>query len=162
MAAFMDILKNGEKEIGLTEHSIKNVKFDSDIDINLSPKLHSVFRNLIVEGLINTDKINEPPSPKLDEYGDQVIDEDGEPEFELREIDSVRKLANWSIVPEYDECYCDVTISLTDARGEVVKTEEFVDMFVIDYKESFDNSHGNGSFFIHMREREAIEEESEE
>ena len=158
MAVFMDVYNDGEREISLTEHSIHDVKFDSDLDIKLTPKLHGIVRNLIVTGFIKTDRASEPPRPLLDDYGDQAVDENGDPQFDLREIDSVRQLANWAIIPEYYECYRDVTIRLTDSTGEEVKSESFEDMLVMDYKEWFDNDHGNGSFYIHMRERELIEE----
>ena len=134
MGVLFEVIKDGEKIISLTNHSVKNVKFDSDTDITLIPKLHGVVRNLIVTGLINSDLVGNP------------------------EINSVRQLANWAIIPEYCDCYCDVTIELSDAKGDLVKSEEFKDMFVVEYKETFDIEHGNGLFDIHMREREIIED----
>jgi len=156
MGVTFEVCKDGEKYISLTEHSIKNVLFDSDKETELSPRLHTITRDLVIEGLINTDLMNEAPKQLLDDHGDPLVDEDGEPQYALREIDSVRQLANWAIIPEYCKCYCDVCIQLRDARGEFVNEDEFECMFVEYYKESFDIDHGNGYFTIHMREREIV------
>lgn len=157
MGIAFKVYKDGEEYISLTEHSIKNVIFDAEKETDLKPRLHTITKSLALEGFLNTDLVDEAPRPILDEYGEQVVDENEEPQFHLREIDSVRQLANWSIIPEYCDCYCDVTVAINDASGELVKEESFECMFVVDYKETFDIDHGNGLFNILIREREIVE-----
>ncbi len=129
MGIIFEVIKDGEKIISLSKHSIKNIKFLADTDVTLDPKFNDITRDIILRGDINADKTGE-------------------------EIDSVRLLANWAIVPEYCECYCDATVKITNARGDLVKEEKFKDMFVVNYIEKFDDDSGHGDFYIHIRERE--------
>ena len=158
MGVLYEVYKEGEKIISLTDHCIENETFDSDTDIEIKPKLHGVVRNLEINGIINTSNLSDPPKKMMDDFGDPVLDEAGEEKMDLREIDSVRKLANWAIVPEYDKCYCDVVIKQSNAKGELVRERNYTEMFVTDYMERFDIDHGDGKFRIRMREREAVEE----
>ena len=153
MGVLLEVFKDGEKFIRLTNHSIKDVFFNSEKATDISPKLHTITKNLVIEGLINTDLVDEEPKPLTDDYGAPVLDEDGEQQYELLEIDSVRQLTNWAIVPEYCEPYCDVSVTLTDAGGDLIKTEEFENMFVVGFEEEFDDRHGNGIFTVYLRER---------
>lgn len=156
MVALLEIFNDGEKYIRLSNHSIKDTKFNITKDTSLKPRLNTSAKNLIIEGLINTDLSTQPPIPIVDEYGDQIYDEDGNPKYDLLEFDSVRKLVRWAVIPEYLECYRDVTITLTDSSGDLTKEKEYENMFVVSYNEKFDNSHGNGVFRLHLRERENL------
>ena len=130
MITLLEIFDNGEKQMRPSNHSIKNVQFNVRKETDFRPRLHTITKNLALEGLINTDSIDEAPRPIVDEYGDQIVDENEEPLFHLREVDSVRKLANWAIIPEYCDCYCDVSVTMNDASGDLIKEESFKDMFV--------------------------------
>lgn len=154
MGMLFEVFKDGEKYISLTEHSVKNVKYTADTEVDLQPKINDITRDVVLTGLINIDKISEKPQVMVDDFGIPIKDDDGNDKFELREIDSVRKLANWAIIPEYCECYCDATFKLTNARGDLIKEESYEDLFVVDYRENFDDDSGVGSFNICLRERE--------
>jgi len=156
MITQLEIKKDGEKYITLTNHSIRDVFFDSFKETDLSPQLHSIARNIVIDGLINTDLVDKEPVPLLDDYGEPMFDDDGNQQFDKPELDSVRELAIWALVPEYCEPYCDVSIALSDSSGELVKREEYEDMFVVEYEDTFDDEHGNGTFTLHLREREIV------
>ena len=130
MAILFEVFRDGEKYISLTEHSIKNIRFESDKAIDLNPKINDITRSIIITGIINNDRINEPERPLLDEDGEQIMDENNVPQYELREIDSVRKLANLSIIPEYCDCYCDLEVRLTNTRGDLVREGAYENLFV--------------------------------
>ena len=152
MGALLKVFKKGKKIINLTNHSIKDVYFDFEKERDFTPRLNSITHDIIFEGLINTDLINEVPQPLLSD-DDPILNEEGEVQYELLEIDSVRELVQWAIIPEYGDPYCDVIITLLDSSGEIVQENEYKDMFVINYEESFDEKHGNGMFKMHIRER---------
>jgi len=154
MAILFEVFRDGEKYISLTEHSIKNIRFESDKAIDLNPKINDITRSIIITGIINNDRINEPERPLLDEDGEQIMDENNVPQYELREIDSVRKLANLSIIPEYCDCYCDLEVRLTNTRGDLVREGAYENLFVKLYEEEFDDETGHGTFFVYIRERE--------
>jgi len=156
MVTLLEVFNDGDKYISLSNHSIKDVHFNISKQTDLQPRLNTLTKNLVIEGFINTDLANQDPTPTLDEYGDPVFDELGNPQFDLSEFDSVRKLVKWAIIPEYCECYRDVTIKLKDASGKMIKTKEYENMFVVAYNERFDDKHGNGIFTIHLRERENL------
>ena len=140
--------------LSLTEYSIKNIIFNSDKNIKLNPKINDITNSIIIEGIINFESVHLPPIPKQDSFGRHILDEYDEPMYEEREIDSVRQLANWAIIPEYLNCYCDVETDITDATGSLVKKLSYKNMFAVDYKEIFDDEYGHGKFFITLIERE--------
>ena len=154
MGIQFEVIRDGEKYISLTEFSIKNINYLTDTDIALEPKLNNLTRDIVITGIINTESIDEEPVVMADDFGYPILDDNGETQFEPREIDSVRKLANWAIIPEYSDCYCDMKFTLANSRGDLVKEMEFENVFIFDYKESFDDDRGHGQFFAHMRERE--------
>jgi len=92
--------KQEETYINLTEYSIKNIIFNSDKNIKLYPKINDVTNSVIIEGVINFESVHQPLVPKLDDYGDQVLDENDEPVYEEREIDHGQPLGRTTtIVP---------------------------------------------------------------
>jgi len=140
--------KNGEEFIRLTEHSITNIILSVE---NLT--IDAVAKSLAIEGIFNTDLIGEVPRPLLDEYGNQIVDENGNPKFHLREFDSVRMLVEWAFSHDVFDCYCDVSVVVNDASGNLVNKKFYECMFVTGYKEKYDENHTNGIFNIFMRER---------
>jgi len=154
--------KEGKSYINLTEYSIKNIIFNSDKSIKLDPRINDVTNSIILEGIINFESIHEPRPPRLDEFGDQVVNSNNEPQFEDIEIDYVRKLANWAIIPEYLNCYCDLEYDITDSTGSLVKTSTYENLFIIDYWEMYDDELGHGKFYALIRERENGSPQDEE
>jgi hypothetical protein len=144
MSIKFDLIKEGEIVISLTEHSIKEIKFFDEKDM-MKHRLKDIVRDITLIGKINIATINESPI--------EIGSEDENDEIILREIDCVRKLSNYSILPEYEECYMDANISIKDALGTIVKEESCTDLFVFYYKETFDYKKGEGEFKIVMRER---------
>jgi len=70
-----------------------------------------------------------------------------------REVDSSRKLANWAVIPEFLDCYKDISYRITDAQGIVVKEDELTNCYVVEYIENFANENGTGKFKVVIRER---------
>ena len=159
MGIRFNLKKEGETKNSLTEHSIKAIKFGSTTATDLSPKINDITNSVSIEGVINFDKINEKPRPMLDDYGYPVLDENGVERTELREIDSVRQLANWSIIPEYLDCYLDLKVDTTNSRGRLVKETSFDNLFVISYEESYSDARGHGKFVVQALEKESIKSE---
>jgi len=146
MGIIFNAYKDGEKVISLTEYSIEQYSLIADTDINLAPRFNDLTRDIVLIGIINPDTIEEMPKQSVDENGGETT--------ELREIDSVRLLANWAIIPEYCGCYYDADVKLTNARGDLVKEESYKNLFVCYYSESFSYDAGKGSFKVQLRERE--------
>ena len=159
MGIQLSVYQEGEKVIALTNHSINNYRLMLNNETNLAPRLHGINCDMVLEGFINVDLVDEAPRPLLDDDGDVMVDENGDEKHDLREIDSVREIAQWAIILEHEEPYCDVEITLVDARGAVVKEDAFKDMFVVGYEEHYSEKQGNGTFKIHMRERFSVEED---
>jgi len=156
MGILFDVYKDDEKIISLTEYSIQKYNLAADFDTNLAPRYKDLTRDIFLIGIINPDTIEERPVQRIDIDGDPIPEE-----YELREIDSVRLLANWAIIPEYDKPYCDAYVKLTNSKGDIVKEEGYKDLFVVYYFESFNYDSGKGSFTVQLREREPIQIEKE-
>jgi len=154
MGIVFNTTKEGENYIDLTEYSIKKIIFNSDKNTELAPKINDVTNSIIIEGIINFESVHEPLVPKLDDYGDQLLDENDEPVYEEREIDHVRKLANWAIIPEYLNSYRDLELGVTDSTGSLVKEISYENLFIVDYWERYDDELGHGKFYAIIRERE--------
>jgi GMP synthase PP-ATPase subunit len=148
MGIELNVLKDGEIVMSLTEHSIIKINFDSNTDFTVGAKLDDITREISFVGKINAASINESPVKVLS-------DEDAEEEEEvIREIDSVRYLVSWAIIPEFEECYMDATVKINNAKGELVKTEEFKNLFVVSYKEIFNDETGYGELHMLLREKQ--------
>jgi len=145
MGVIFKAKKDGETIIKLTKYSLENIRFLADICIHLPPKFNDLTRDIILTGEINPFGDDPPPA---DADGD-AEEADGPSDF-----DSVRKLANWAIIPEYEECCLDAEVTLTNAMGDVVKEDSYENLYTVAYKESFDDEMGHGRFMLHLRERE--------
>jgi hypothetical protein len=53
MALNLKISKNGNEEISLTEHSIKNVRFTSHVETELNLRHSRITKDITLTGLIN-------------------------------------------------------------------------------------------------------------
>lgn len=145
MGIDMNVYKDGKVVMNLSEYSITNITFLYDMNEAVNSGLHDITRDVLLEGVVNADSIDIPPTVRKDK--------NGEKKEELREIDSVRKLVNWAMLPENSECYRDVEIKMSNAMGILVKEEQFTDLYVIEYRERFDDEMGCGKFNIHLREK---------
>jgi hypothetical protein len=137
MAITFEVKKNGETEISLTEYSIK--AFDFTAEASEAPDLR---HNDIINGVIITGLIDP-----------EIIPNDANSADRAREVDSARKLANWAVVPEFLDCYKDISYKITDSRGIVVKEDGLEDCYVVDYEEFYSNDTGTGRFKTVIRER---------
>ena len=167
MAIILELYKQGaisavdgeppEAEIRLTEHSIKKVSLRKDI-LDLMDANDDV-KAIELKGTLNTEKLKEKAKLKLDEFGQIEYDEDGKEKYELREVDSIRKLINWSNVnSESDKCYMDAYVRITDATGKTESEEFFYNLYSTYYSEEFTDKSGHGEFEIIMKEKARIAE----
>lgn len=147
MGIEIDILKDGEIVMNLTEHSIKEVNFECNTDLTIGAKLDDITRDITLIGKINSASINESPIKILS-------DEDDDEEIVLKEMDSVRYLSNWAIIPEFENCYMDMSVKIKNARGQVVKTETFTNLFIVKYEEIFNDKTGDGELYVLLREKQ--------
>ncbi len=153
MSIRVKISKDGTEEMSLTEFSVKSYNKNTfpleDDDV----KKNNLVNELILVGIINQEIISKAPAIQTDEYGEPVLDESGQPKEELSEIDSIRKLANYAVIPEYVDCYKDIDIEITNSMGIVVKTESFKNMYVYEFQEKSDNEMGAGRYLVKFREQ---------
>lgn len=160
MGIIFKALKDNEVVIDLTEFSIKNIDFIADTDLDFDQlQYNDITRDIKLEGVINAESVTDKKILKKDEFGEPILDEYGEEQYELREIDSVRKLANWALIPEYEDNYLDVEIEITNSKGDLVKKENYTNIFVCYYLENFGDEKGKGDFTVLLRERELRLEE---
>lgn len=67
--------------------------------------------------------------------------------------DDTLKLAKWSLVPaEKADCYRKVTLKVI-AADQVVREISFPNAFVVDYKESFGDTEGVGTFDLYIKQK---------
>lgn len=149
MGIELNILKDGEIKMSLTEHSIKKINFKGSKDLTIGAKLDDITRDIEIIGKINIATINECPVKII-----ETEDEDEE-DIVIREIDSVRNLANFAFIPEYEDCYMNIELVIKNAMGQIVKTAEFKNIFVVEYKERFNYDEGDGELYLLLREKEA-------
>lgn len=72
---------------------------------------------------------------------------DGDP------FDSTRQLGLWALVPaENSDCYRKVTVEVISASQEVRKYT-FPNAFVVDYKETYGDLEGTGTFTLIMKQK---------
>ena len=137
MGIVFEVKKGGATVISLTEYSIKDFEFTSESSEDLDLQHNKIIKGITISGIINPDSISD----------------NGDGTNIGREVDSVRKLANWAVIPEYLDCYKDINYMITDARGVVVKEDSFVDCYVVEYEESFSDENGTGKFKTVLREK---------
>lgn len=135
MGIKFEVSKKGNTEISLTEYSIKEFEMVTEANDNMDLRHNNLTRDIVIAGVIN---------PEIAEGGE-------------REVSSVLKLAHWAAIPDYEDCYKDISYTITDAKGEVIKeetTDHLKDFYVVEYKEHFSNKEGAGHYRAVLRERE--------
>ena len=135
MGILFEVKKNSATEIRLTEYSIKDFSFTADASESPNLRHNDIINGVIISGLIDP----------------EIMSNDTNSTNRAREVDSARRLANWAIIPEFLDCYRDISYKISDARGVVVKEDGFDDCFVVDYEENYSNDTGTGSFRIVIR-----------
>ncbi len=62
-------------------------------------------------------------------------------------------LHKWSVVPaERSDSYRDVSMDIISA-GVVVRKLNFPNSFIVEYSEDFSDTSGNGTFYLHVRQK---------
>lgn len=143
MGIILKVYKDGKEIINLSEHCIQNIKFYTISDKKGNFHFPVILREINITGLIKGNSINEPYT-KINEFG--------ESEEIIREIDSVRKLINWAALPA-DIDYCmNIIVTISDSAGVTVKEDIFIDVFPYSYTEKFRDTMGAGEFCVVLRE----------
>lgn len=118
----------GTESFEIAKECVRSVKFTTDIPLDSNARTKDVGSTLVITGRILTAV-------------------DGDP------FDSTRKLALWSAVPaEKSDCYRKVTVEHV-AAGIMERKYYFPNAFVIDYKESFGDVEGTGTFTLVIKQK---------
>ena len=125
------ISKGGSPEISLTEHSIKKFIPDSISENDSTLRNSKVTQGITIEGVID-----------IRFLGSEII-----------ETDDTRKLADFSVIPEFEDCYKDVSYEFYDTMGRKVREGFLEDVYIVSYEEFFANNRGVGEFKAVIRER---------
>lgn len=116
MGILFSVEKGGATEISLTEYSIKAFDLLAKSRSNLDLRHNHVTKDIVLTGTINPETLHDRES-------------------EITEISSVKKLADWAILPEYCDCYKDIRVKIALASGVIVKESVFKDFYVVEYEE---------------------------
>ncbi|MCT4584555.1 MAG: membrane-associated protease 1 [Peptostreptococcaceae bacterium] len=118
----------GPGVIELNKESIQTVKLKTDLPIDSNARTKDLGSTMTITGKILTAV-------------------DGEP------FDSTRQLGLWSLVPaEKADCYRKVTLDVISA-DQIVRSINYPNAFVVDYKESFGDEEGVGTFELIIRQK---------
>ncbi|BCJ93031.1 hypothetical protein acsn021_06000 [Anaerocolumna cellulosilytica] len=121
-------IEGGTESIELGLQSLTQVKFETDTPNDSNARSTDVGMALAISGKILT-----------------AVDGD--------EADATLKLANWSLVPaEKADCYRKVTVEVIAAE-QVVREIYLSNAFVVDYKESYGDTEGVGTFKLLIRQK---------
>lgn len=118
----------GAETIDLSIESVETVKFCTDTPQDTNARSKDVGSTMIISGKILTAV-------------------DGDP------FDSTRKMGTWSLVPaEKADCYRKVTVEVISA-DQVIRKITYPNAFVVDYKETFGDTEGIGTFELVVRQK---------
>jgi hypothetical protein len=121
-------IEGGTETIELGLQSLTQVRFETDTPNDCNAKSTDVGMALAIQGKILT-----------------AVDGD--------EADATLKLAQWSLVAaEKAECYRKVTVEVIAAE-QVVREINLSNAFVVDYKESYGDTEGVGTFKLLVRQK---------
>jgi len=126
-----EISKGGTTEITLTEHSIKRFKPSSISETRPNLRNSKVTNDITISGVINAEILG----------------------AEMREVDDTRKIADFAVIPEFEDCYKDISYKFADTTGKIVAEENLDDTYVVEYEEMFCNYKGVGEFAATFREK---------
>lgn len=118
----------GPGVIELNKESIQTVQLKTDLPIDSNARTKDLGSTMTITGKILTAV-------------------DGEP------FDSTRQIGLWSLVPaEKADCYRKVTLDVISA-DQIVRSINYPNAFVVDYKESFGDEEGVGTFELIIRQK---------
>lgn len=121
-------VEGGTETIELGLQSLTQVRFETDTPNDSNARSTDVGMALAIQGKILT-----------------AVDGD--------EADATLKLAQWSLVAaEKAECYRKVTVEVIAAE-QVVREIHLSNAFVVDYKESYGDTEGVGTFKLLVRQK---------
>ena len=118
----------GADTIDLSIESILNVEFKTDTPHDSNARSTDLGSSLVIEGKILT--------PVDGEAADQTI-----------------KLAQWSLVTaEKADCYRNIKVDVISA-SQVVRQFTLPNAYVVDYKESYGDTEGVGTFKLYVKQK---------
>lgn len=118
----------GAETIDLSIESVQTVKLTTDTPEDSNARSKDVGSTMVIRGKILTAV-------------------DGDP------FDSTRKMGTWSLVPaEKADCYRKVTVEVISA-DQVIRKITYPNAFVVDYKETFGDTEGIGTFELIVRQK---------
>lgn len=118
----------GAETIDLSIESVQTVKLTTDTPEDSNARSKDVGSTMVIRGKILTAV-------------------DGDP------FDSTRKMGTWSLVPaEKADCYRKVTVEVISA-SQVIRKITYPNAFVVDYKETFGDTEGIGTFELVVRQK---------
>lgn len=118
----------GAETIDLSIESVQTVKLTTDTPEDSNARSKDVGSTMVIRGKILTAV-------------------DGDP------FDSTRKMGTWSLVPaEKADCYRKVTVEVISA-DQVIRKITYPNAFVVDYKETFGDTEGIGTFELVVRQK---------
>lgn len=118
----------GAETIDLSIESVETVKLATDTPQDSNARSKDVGSTMVISGKILTAV-------------------DGDP------FDSTRKMGTWSLVPaEKADCYRKVTVEVISA-DQVIRKITYPNAFVVDYKETFGDTEGIGTFELVVRQK---------
>lgn len=118
----------GAETIDLSIESVETVKYATDTPEDTNARSKDVGSTMVISGKILTAV-------------------DGDP------FDNTRKMGTWSLVPaEKADCYRKVTVEVISA-DQIIRKITYPNAFVIDYKETFGDTEGIGTFELVVRQK---------
>lgn len=118
----------GAETIDLSIESVQTVKLITDTPEDSNARSKDVGSTMVIKGKILTAV-------------------DGDP------FDSTRKMGTWSLVPaEKADCYRKVTVEVISA-DQIIRKITYPNAFVVDYKETFGDTEGIGTFELVVRQK---------
>ena len=118
----------GAETIDLSIESVETVKLTTDTPEDSNARSKDVGSTMVITGKILTAV-------------------DGDP------FDSTRKMGTWSLVPaEKADCYRKITVEVISA-DQVIRKITYPNAFVVDYKETFGDTEGIGTFELVVRQK---------
>lgn len=118
----------GAETIDLSIESVQTVKLITDTPEDSNARSKDVGSTMVIKGKILTAV-------------------DGDP------FDSTRKMGTWSLVPaEKADCYRKVTVDVISA-DQIIRKITYPNAFVVDYKETFGDTEGIGTFELVVRQK---------
>jgi hypothetical protein len=118
----------GQESFEVSKECVQTVKYTTDVPVDSNARTKDVGATLTITGKILTAV-------------------DGDP------FDSTRNMALWSVVPaESADCYRKITIDAI-AGGQVVRKYHYPNAFVVDYRETFGDQDGVGTFTLVIKQK---------